>query len=146
MATAFPELRRISTIVFFPPFTYVSPRHLQVKMSPRAALKKVHQAAARQPAGGSGKRPRTQTGKKQSPGTNLENLEAQRSKTSSRNVEGLRGGGVSGSRRKQRSRYRSRPLTLSRILPVMRERTGRGMGTTGKVRRTGRRTMMRMRR
>jgi hypothetical protein len=71
-------------------------------MSPRAALKKVHQAAARQPAGGSGKRPRTQTGTTKRPGTNLENLEqARRSKTYSRNVEGSRDGVVSKSRGKQ---------------------------------------------
>ena len=69
-------------------------------MAPRAALTNVHQAAVRQPAGGSGQHPRTQPGTKKRPGAQLEQLETRRSKTPSRRPH-ARDGVASGSRGKQ---------------------------------------------
>ena len=68
-------------------------------MSPRPALTKVHQAAVRQPAGGSGQGARTQPGTKKRVGAQLEQLETRRATPSQRLP--ARDGVASGSRGKQ---------------------------------------------
>ena len=72
-------------------------------MSLRPALTKVHQAAVRKPAGGSGKGARTQPGTKKRPGAQLEQLETRRAKTPSERLP-ARDGVASGSRGKRSAR------------------------------------------
>ena len=76
MATVFPCLRRFSK--HSPVYVRIYRSHLQVKMAPRAALKKVHAAAVRETAGGSGQARRIQQGTNKRAGEQLKRLETRR--------------------------------------------------------------------